>query len=115
MRILGLLDDVAGLSVADVQGRLAGSGHQVAYTTVMTVLGRMHDKGLVRRQRDGKRFLYHSAKRAARAKVRMLSRVQRALFDSQRLKPIAALVDGELSRAELVELRELIDQKLGRG
>jgi predicted transcriptional regulator len=113
MRILGLLDDAAGLSVADVQERLDQSGHQVAYTTVMTVLGRLFEKGLVRRERDGKRYVYRSAKRAAETKARILTRVQRALFDSERLKPIAALVDGGLSRAELEQLRRLIDEKLG--
>jgi predicted transcriptional regulator len=113
MRILGLLDDAAGLSVADVQERLDQSGHEVAYTTVMTVLGRLFDKGLVRRERDGKRYVYRSAKRAAETKARILARVQRALFDSERLKPIAALVDGGLSRTELEQLRRLIDEKLG--
>jgi len=30
----------------------------VAYTTVLTVLSRLHDKGLVRRDRDGRAFRY---------------------------------------------------------
>jgi BlaI family transcriptional regulator, penicillinase repressor len=113
MRILGLLEETEGLSVADVQTRLARSGHQAAYTTVMTVLGRLHDKGLVRRERDGKRFVYHSAKRSAATKNRILQRVHRALFKNERLAPIAALVQGDLSRSELEQLRRLIDEKLG--
>lgn len=113
MRILGLLDEQAGLSVAEVQARLARSGHEAAYTTVMTVLGRLHEKGLVQREREGKRYVYHPAKRAAATKTRMLQRVHRALFKTKRLAPIAALVEGELSRSELEELRRLIDEKLG--
>lgn len=31
---------------------------EVAYTTVMTTLVRLHDKGLLSRERDGKRYLY---------------------------------------------------------
>jgi len=31
---------------------------EIAYTTVMTTLSRLHDKGLLKRQRDGKRYLY---------------------------------------------------------
>jgi predicted transcriptional regulator len=112
MRILGLLDEQAGLTGADVQARLALSGHDAAYTTVMTVLGRLHDKGLVRRERQGKRFVYQSAKRSAATKTRILQRVHRALFKNERLEPIAALVEGELSRSELEELRRLIDEKL---
>lgn len=113
MRILGLLDEQEGLSVAEVQARLARSGHEAAYTTVMTVLGRLHDKGLLRREREGKRYVYHPAKRATAAKTRMLRRIHHALFKTERLKPIAALVEGELSRSELEELRRLIDEKLG--
>ena len=113
MRILGLLEGNAGLTVADVQSRLDASGHKAAYTTVMTVLGRLHERGLVRRERDGKRFVYHPAKRAAQTKTRFLTRMHRALFTNEKLRPIAALVDGELNREELEELRQLIDEKLG--
>ena len=31
---------------------------EVAYTTVMTTVARLHDKGLLTRERDGKRYLY---------------------------------------------------------
>jgi predicted transcriptional regulator len=113
MRILGLLEEDDGLSVADVQKRLAKGGHTAAYTTVMTVLARLHERALVRRERDGKRYVYHSAKRATQTKTRILQRMHRALFNTERLKPIAALVEGELNRAELEELRRLIDSKLG--
>lgn len=30
----------------------------IAYTTVMTTVARLHDKGLLGRRRDGKRYLY---------------------------------------------------------
>lgn len=112
MRILGVLEENAGLSVGDVQQRLEAAGHKAAYTTVMTVLGRLHEKSLVRRERDGKRFIYHPAKKAAQTKTRFLQRMHRALFNSEKLRPIAALVDADLSREELEELRQLIDEKL---
>jgi predicted transcriptional regulator len=31
---------------------------EIAYTTVMTTVSRLHDKGLLARKRDGKRYLY---------------------------------------------------------
>ena len=31
---------------------------EIAYTTVMTTVSRLYDKGLLTRQRDGKRYLY---------------------------------------------------------
>lgn len=35
-----------------------GKRRAIAYTTVMTTLARLHDKGVLDRRRDGKRYLY---------------------------------------------------------
>jgi predicted transcriptional regulator len=56
--ILGVLwDGGTKLSVRRVQECLERD-QAPAYTTVMTVLDRMFDKGLVARQKDGKAFVY---------------------------------------------------------
>jgi predicted transcriptional regulator len=111
MRVLGMLDPREGRSVTDVQARLAAQGYEAAYTTVMTVLGRLHDKGLALREKDGRRYLYRAGSRARRFKSSLLRRVQRSLF-SDRLAPIAALLDQDLDRAELDELKRMIEAKL---
>ena len=46
------------LTVRDVHDRLE---RELAYTTVMTVLGRLAQKGLVRQERDGKAYRYAAA------------------------------------------------------
>lgn len=46
------------LTVRDVHERLE---RELAYTTVMTVLGRLAKKGLVRQERDGKAYRYAAA------------------------------------------------------
>ncbi|GLZ55866.1 hypothetical protein Acsp07_54830 [Actinomycetospora sp. NBRC 106378] len=46
------------LTVRDVHDRLE---RELAYTTVMTVLGRLAKKGLVRQERDGKAYRYAAA------------------------------------------------------
>jgi predicted transcriptional regulator len=49
-------------SARDLRGRLKARGIEVAYTTVATILSRLHAKGLVRRRREacrgGSRFVY---------------------------------------------------------
>ena len=45
------------LSVRQVLARVKRKP-ALAYTTVLTVLDRLHDKGLVRREKEGKAFLY---------------------------------------------------------
>jgi predicted transcriptional regulator len=54
--VLGLLQ-AAGkpLSPADVRERLGGD---LAYTTVVTILSRLHAKGVLDRERDGRAFRY---------------------------------------------------------
>ena len=48
----------APLTVREVHERL---DRELAYTTVMTVLGRLAKKGLVRQERDGKAYRYAAA------------------------------------------------------
>jgi predicted transcriptional regulator len=113
MQVLGLLDPHEPLSVAQVQERLQAAGHESAYTTVMTVLTRLHAKKAVVRNREGNRYLYTAAARAPKVKAGLLARLQRSLFQGDRAQPVLALLEGdELSDAELRELRRLIDAKL---
>ena len=44
-------------AVSDVLAVLEKS-REIAYTTVMTTVARLHSKGLLARERDGKRYLY---------------------------------------------------------
>ncbi len=53
--ILGTLSKRGPSTVREVAAELDG---RLAYTTVMTVLGRLHDKGLVGREQRGKGYVY---------------------------------------------------------
>jgi predicted transcriptional regulator len=114
MEIVGLLEGDDALSVADIQSRLKKSGNELAYTTVMTVLTRLHDKGVLTRKKDGRQFLYQRAKGAARVGDKLLSTLKRTLFKKERLRPILALLadDDLLTDDELKELRRAVDERL---
>jgi predicted transcriptional regulator len=45
------------LSATDVQARLEDD---LAYTTVVTILTRLHDKGVATREKHGRSFFYHA-------------------------------------------------------
>lgn len=46
-------------SVADVVDGLQGAtGRDHAYTTIMTVMGRLHEKGVLERERRGRQYIY---------------------------------------------------------
>jgi predicted transcriptional regulator len=49
--------DFAEFAVSDVQ-RVLEQRREIAYTTVMTTLSRLYDKGVLARTRNGKRYLY---------------------------------------------------------
>lgn len=112
MRVLGLLGSEPA-SVQEIQSALARSGHDLAYTTVMTVLGRLHEKGLVARAKEGRRYLYRLGRRAPSVSRGIVARIQRALFPSDRTRPILALLeDDTLSDEDLRALRRKIDERL---
>jgi predicted transcriptional regulator len=59
-RVMDVLwDDGGRLTPAEVNARLA-SERELAYTTVMTVLVRLFEKGIVTRQRRGRAWEYRS-------------------------------------------------------
>jgi predicted transcriptional regulator len=111
MQVLGLLDSAQPATVAEVQLRLAKSGVDYAYTTVMTVLTRLSEKGVLHREKQGNRYYYRTTPRDGALKRGLLQKVQRALF-SDRISPVAALLGDDLTRAELLELRRMIDGRL---
>lgn len=113
MEVLGLVEQSGPHSVSSIRVALAKRGHSLAYTTVMTVLARLHEKGALTRRKDGKRFLYAAARGSGALKTSILKRIKAALFQGRGIAPVTALLDAErLSSSELHELRRWVDLKL---
>lgn len=113
MQVIGLFEGRAPVSVSEMQERLGELGEAAAYTTVMTVLSRLHQKGVLTRKRDGKRFLYALSAHAPAKTSSIVERIHRTLFNTVRTQPIAALIEqDDLTTDELVALRALVDEKL---
>jgi predicted transcriptional regulator len=92
------------LTVRDVHDQLE---RELAYTTVMTVLGRLAKKGLVRQERDGKAYRYAAASsRDQMAASLMLD----ALGDvgEDRTAALVAFVD-QVGPQEVEALRRALD------
>jgi predicted transcriptional regulator len=61
-RVMARLWAAGPQAVGDVLDALNDSSdRRLAYTTVMTILVRLHDKGLVTRQKDGRNYRYTAA------------------------------------------------------
>lgn len=115
VRVLGLLKPDRAFSVQDVQAALSDEGQDLAYTTVMTVLVRLHEKGVVAREREGRRYLYRAGTRAPGVSRGLVANLKRALFPNDPRAPLLALLDDQsLSEADLRALRRKIDERLGK-
>lgn len=66
------------LKPADVLEKLNGD---YAYTTVMTLLSRLYDKGFLKRRLKGKAYFYSAAKSKDEFGKNMLSRLYKTLFE----------------------------------
>jgi len=114
MKVLGVLNSQSDVSVSEIQGALKAQGHDLAYTTVMTVLVRLHNKNLVVRKKEGRQYLYSAAKKKGYAPMKIFEKVKTSLFGSEKLKPILSLLDSDdgLSREELEELKRAVEERL---
>ena len=75
--VLGILRAAAGpLTPGEVRDRLSGAGagqRGLAYSTVVTIMSRLHAKGLLSRRRAGRGFSYAPVDEASVAAGRMSS------------------------------------------
>jgi predicted transcriptional regulator len=101
---------LASFAVSDVHVILE-KRRDIAYTTVMTTVARLHDKGLLARARDGKRYLY-SPKTTREQFLESTARevLEGAVGGHQAMAMLAEKV-GEASAVELDELEALIRQR----
>jgi predicted transcriptional regulator len=91
-RVLNALLELGQGTARDLHARV-GVALDLAYTTIATVLDRLHHKGLVRRHRDGRAFVYAAAvEKSALDRARARDLVDRFLGDETR-PALAALVD----------------------
>ena len=97
-------------SVSDLHERVQGYW-PVGYTTVLKLLQRMADKGLVERRPAGRAHIYRSAVRREATERRVArSFVQRTFDGSIERLLQSALPSGRARREEIEEIRRLLDR-----
>lgn len=92
-------------SVREVHASLSGQ-RELAYTTVMTVLDRLAKKGFVRRERDGRAYLYTPAQ----TKDELVAEVMHTALEGDADDRTAALVAfvSRVSPQEAAAMREAL-------
>ena len=102
LRVMKALWQVGAGTVADVRAELARRGQELAYTTVMTLLGRLATKRAVVVDKAREPFVYRAAHRRESVLRDRLREFVREVFDGRADSLVLNLVEDEtLSRAEL--------------
>ncbi len=104
--IMTVLWSAAGpLQPGEIKGRLA---NELAYTSVATVLRRLHDKGLVDRTEAGRAFVYEAIVDESELAARRIGDVLSSASD--RTAVLASFI-GSLSRRDTKALRKILDER----
>jgi BlaI family penicillinase repressor len=110
--IMGVLWDQGSATVAEVQERLVD---ELAYTTVLTILRTLEDKGHVRHEEEGRAYRYYPTvdrEAAGRSAVR---RLVRKLFRGSPEMLLTQLVSERgLTPRQLERMRDLLEKRLDR-
>lgn len=100
-------------TVRQVHEQLAGA-RDVGYTTVLKLLQIMAEKGLVRREEQGRAHLYRAARSEQHTQRQLLDDLlERAFGGSAATLVLQALSSRRASAGELAEIRRLLDRKEG--
>lgn len=110
---LSILQTVRKLGKATVRDVYASLGSEGSYTTVMTVMSRMADKGELMREKEGKQYFYWIESTNQTPSKNILQRIQNKIFGGKSTAMVSYLLeaDQEISDQELAEIEKLI-QKL---
>jgi predicted transcriptional regulator len=108
--VMGVLWDIGPATVADVRERIADD---LAYTTVLTVLRTLEQKGYVGHTEDGRAHRYKPLVKREVAGRTALRRLVEKVFDgSPELLLTQLVADKNLSDEELRRLRKLLAERL---
>lgn len=109
--VMAVLWELGSATVAEVKERLPD---ELAYTTVLTVLRTLEEKGHVGHREAGRAYRYHPLVERERAGASALGRMVRKLFAGRPELLLTQLVsDRRLTEDELKRMRELLDERLG--
>lgn len=97
-------------TVAEVREDL---DEKLAYTSVLSALQTLEDKGYVRHESEGRAYRYFATIEAEAAGGSALRRIRDAIFHGSAEQMVAQLLtDRDLSRDEVQRLRQLLAERL---
>ncbi len=109
MEILHHVWEMGEATVSEVQERILES-RKVAYTTVMTIMKNLNDKGFLKYRKQGVTYVYSAAIKPENVQFNLINNLIHKVFKGSPSALVQTLVKGEnLSEDELESIKKLID------
>jgi BlaI family penicillinase repressor len=112
LAVMSVLWRLGSATVTDVKDAL---GEELAYTSVLSALQTLEEKGYVRHESEGRAYRYFATVEAERAGGSALARIRDAIFQGSAERMFAQMVsDKRLSKTELQRMRKMLAERLSR-
>jgi predicted transcriptional regulator len=113
LRILKILWRESPLRVREIRQALADDGHDIAHTSVITILNIMVEKRYLKRKPVKNAFCFEPRVSETEVSAGMLGDVVDRVFDGSAMAVVLSLFDrSDLDPEELKELRRLVNRKV---
>ena len=108
--VMGVLWDLGSATVAEVQEALSD---ELAYTTVLTILRTLEEKGRVRHEEEGRAYRYHPLVGREEAGANAVRRMVRKLFRGSPELMLTQLVSERgLTAEQMRRMKSLLEARL---
>ncbi len=115
LEIMKLVWRLSPVTVRDVYEELRRH-RKIAYTTVMTMMGILEEKGHLRKKQGKRAYVYRPAKPQHQVEGGMVKEFLNRVFDGSAKPLLVHLAENrQLSREELDELARLLDEQNKEG
>lgn len=110
MEVLHHVWDLGEATVKDVRKRIL-ENREVAYTTIMTVMKNLTEKGYLKYRKDGVTYVYSPAQEPESVRSNLIGDLLKKVFKGSPKEMVQALVKSDdLTADDLSEIKKMIDQ-----
>jgi predicted transcriptional regulator len=110
MEVLHHVWELGEATVKEVRKRIL-EDREVAYTTIMTVMKNLADKGYLKYRKDGVTYVYSSAQDPESVRSSLIKNLIKKVFKGSPKQLVQTLVNSEnITEKELIEIKNIIDQ-----
>lgn len=109
MEVLHHVWQLEEASVNDVRNRILKE-RKIAYTTIMTVMKNLAEKGFLQYRKEGKSYVYSPAQKPENVRSGLVKNIVQKVFKGSPMALVQTLVQNEsLSDEERAEIKKLIN------